>query len=158
MVYGHEAYAALEDGRCPYCDAWSEGNTFTGEDGRNGGLLYCEFCQVQFAWIDCPFECEAQELLCAVCSGPAVHDRNDPPFGLCGHCENRMNSRESKNKIPSLRGNSEGIGKEVPLSHAVDPERKTFVTSGQTQLDLLGESFFLYHKLSINQLIFLYNF
>ena len=72
------------------------------------------------------------QFLCADCSGPAVNDRNDPAFGLCGHCENRLNSRESKNKIPSLRGNSEGIGKEVPLSRAVDPERKTFATSGQT--------------------------
>ncbi len=56
-LLGHEGQSALIDGCCPYCQAWLEGTTFIGEDGRNGGLVYCSPCQLAFAWIDSPFEC-----------------------------------------------------------------------------------------------------
>lgn len=52
---------ALQEGICPYCEGWLEGTAFTGEDDRNGGLVFCEGCKVRFAWIDNPFECEIQE-------------------------------------------------------------------------------------------------
>lgn len=55
---GHEGQSSLIDGCCPYCQAWLEGTTFTGEDGRNGGLARCQLCQLAFVWIDSPFECE----------------------------------------------------------------------------------------------------
>lgn len=58
---GHEGQSALIDGCCPYCQAWLEGTTFVGEDGRNGGLVYCQPCRLAFAWIDSPFECEISD-------------------------------------------------------------------------------------------------
>lgn len=58
---GHDGQASLTGGRCPYCDAWLDGTTFIGEDDRIGGLVCCQPCRLQFAWIDSPFECEIQE-------------------------------------------------------------------------------------------------
>jgi hypothetical protein len=59
IIYGFETLEALEDGRCPYCDSWAEGGTLSSEYGSIGGVLFCEFCHVQFTWIDYPFVCKA---------------------------------------------------------------------------------------------------
>ena len=58
---------------------------------------------------------QAQTFLCADCGGLAIFDRNDLAFGLCGHCENRLNSRENKKEKPLHRGGSEG-GQGAPRS------------------------------------------
>ena len=60
--FGNVGQSALFEGLCPYCEAnFDEFTLFGGSDGREGGLAYCRYCRIRFAWIDGPFECDIQE-------------------------------------------------------------------------------------------------
>ena len=50
----------------------------------------------------------AQTFLCADCGGSVSFNREDLAFGLCGHCENRLNSRENKTEKPLHSAQNEG--------------------------------------------------
>lgn len=59
----HDGREALYDDFCPFCDTDLEyGHRFQQEDGRMGGLMTCPGCQLEIAWIDCPFECTVEEI------------------------------------------------------------------------------------------------
>lgn len=57
-----EGEQALDLFTCPFCEAsFESGFMFGGSDQREGGLAYCEHCNLEFAWINNPFECEVKE-------------------------------------------------------------------------------------------------
>lgn len=59
----HDGREALYSDLCPFCDTDLEyGHRFQQEDGRMGGLMTCPGCQLEIAWIDCPFECTVEEI------------------------------------------------------------------------------------------------
>ena len=63
VYFGKLAQSYLSQGKCPFCDTdLSYGHTFQQEDGRQGGLMECDRCNIRFAWIDSPFECEIQDI------------------------------------------------------------------------------------------------
>lgn len=61
VFFGEEGQKALQEERCPYCEADMEGFLFGGSDGRDGGFATCQHCKIDFAWIENPFECEVKE-------------------------------------------------------------------------------------------------
>lgn len=49
---------SLDMFNCPFCGThFDSGFIFGGSDNREGGFSFCEECQVEFSWIDNPFEC-----------------------------------------------------------------------------------------------------
>ena len=63
VYFGKLAQSYLSACKCPFCDTHLDyGHTFQQEDGRQGGLMECDRCNIRFAWIDSPFECEIQEI------------------------------------------------------------------------------------------------
>lgn len=58
-----DGQASLEALICPFCEADIEnGFLFGGPDGRCGGFGTCYQCNLEFAWIDNPFECDVAEV------------------------------------------------------------------------------------------------